>query len=281
MTAILGPNGAGKSTFLRLLCGLVAPSQGEVKIHGHNPRTHREVLRYVGIVAQHDGTFPGMTAQRFVEVAARLNGVESPTEAAAAALVAVNLDPADRRAVQSYSKGMRQRVKIAQALVHGPAVIVADEPLNGLDPRQRRQLIETFQALAEEGRCVVVSSHVLDEVERFGSRVLVLAQGRLAAEGDFHRIRELMDDRPHRVRLGTDRPAELAAELLSLGVVRGAEVGDSAVEVTTNDLAALGLAVAPVTQRIDAALSGFEPLDDDLDSVFRYLVESTHRGAHQ
>ena len=118
----------------------------------------------------------------------------------------VELDPDDPRYLPTYSKGMRQRVKVAQALVHDPSVIVLDEPLTGLDPRQRLHLIDLFHRLGDEGRCVIVSSHVLDEVERFGSGVLVIAQGRLAAEGDFHAIRDLMDDRPHRIRLRTDRP---------------------------------------------------------------------------
>ena len=133
---------------------------------------------------------------------------------ARAALHLVELDPDDPRKVTGYSKGMRQRVKVAQALVNDPAVMVLDEPLTGLDPRQRKHLIDLFGRLGAEGRCLVVSSHVLDEVERFGSRVLVIAQGRLAATGDFHAIRDLMDDRPHRILVRTDRPRELARELL-------------------------------------------------------------------
>src|SRR5213075_2463731 len=130
----------------------------------------------------------------------------------------------DRRPLSTWSKGMRQRLKVAQALVHDPEVLVLDEPLDGLDPRQRLHLIDIFRRLGDEGRCVLVSSHVLDEVERLGSRVLVLAQGRLAAEGDFHAIRDLMDDRPHRLRVGTDSPRSLAAGLLSTGAVTGAWV---------------------------------------------------------
>ena len=131
--------------------------------------------------------------------------VPDPDGAARAALASVEMDPDESKPVDTYSKGMRQRVKVAQALVNGPSVIMADEPLNGLDPRQRLRLIEIFQRLGAEGRCVIISSHVLDEVERFGSRVLVVALGRIAAEGDFRGIRELMDDRPHLIRVRSDR----------------------------------------------------------------------------
>jgi ABC-2 type transport system ATP-binding protein len=151
--------------------------------------------------------------------------------------------------------------------------VILDEPLEGLDPRQRNQLITLFRRLGDEGRCVIVSSHVLDEVERFGSRVLVVSNGRLAAEGDFHAIRELMDDRPHRVRLRTDRPHELAAALLTSRVVVAAKIeGDDLVIIDTIDAAALRRDVAPAAIRAGAHLYEVATMDDDLESVFRYLV---------
>ena len=273
VTALLGPNGAGKSTVLRLMCGLTVPSQGTVRLWGHDPRTRPGALRYLGLVPQQEAVFPRTTALQTVELAGVLHGLDDPRRAAAASLEAVEIDPGDPRSVETYSIGMKQRVKIAQALVNGPAIVVADEPLNGLDPRQRRHLIEIFTRLGEEGRSVVVSSHVLDEVERFGSRVLVMAQGRLAAEGDFHAIRELMDDRPHRIRVGCDRPSELGAALLAAGVVVGVTVrADDRLEVETDQVAAFGRAVAPAARRLGALLTEVVPLDDDLESVFRYLV---------
>jgi len=279
VTALLGPNGAGKSTVLRLLCGLTAPSQGTVSIWGHDPRRVPAAMRFIGIVAQHEGVFPNMGPLRFVELAGILHGLEDPRAAAIASLEAVEIDPGDKRSVETYSKGMKQRVKIAQALVNGPAIVVADEPLNGLDPRQRRSLIETFAKLGEQGRCVVISSHVLDEVERFGSRVLVMAHGRLAAEGDFHAIRALMDDRPHLLRLRCDRPREMAARLLAGGTVSGATlVGEDRIEIQTLDLPAFTRAVAPAAKAIDALVSEVRPLDDDLESVFRYLVGAPGTG---
>lgn len=279
VTALLGPNGAGKSTVLRLLCGLTAPSQGTVTIWGHDPRRVPAAMRFIGIVPQHEGVFPNMGPLRFVELAGVLHGLDDPRAAAIASLESVEIDPGDKRSVETYSKGMKQRVKIAQALVNGPAIVVADEPLNGLDPRQRRSLIETFAKLGEQGRCVVISSHVLDEVERFGSRVLVMAQGRLAAEGDFHAIRALMDDRPHLLRLRCDRPREMAARLLAGGTVSGATlVGEDRIEIQTLDLPAFTRAVAPAARAVDALVSEVRPLDDDLESVFRYLVGAPGTG---
>ena len=168
---------------------------------------------------------------------------------------------------------IRDRVKVAQAIVHQPDVIVLDEPLTGLDPRQRLHMINLFQALGAEGRCVIVSSHVLDEVERFGSRVLVMVQGRLAAEGDFHAIRELMDDRPHRIRVRSDRPRALATALLDAEAALAVRLeGIDTVLVDTDQVSRFRHSVAAAAQRSGAHLWEVAPLDDDLESVFRYLV---------
>ena len=273
ITALLGPNGAGKSTLLRVLCGLTAPSRGRVRILGLEPRRHLDLARRVGLVPQQEALFDPLSALEFVTLAARLHRVDRPRQAAERALGLVELDPGDARPVRSFSKGMRQRVKVAQALVHEPEVLLMDEPLDGLDPRQRLRMIELVRGLAAEGRTVLISSHVLEEVERFGSRVLVVAQGRLAAEGDFHAIRELMDDRPHRLRVGTDRPRPLAAALIASGAATGAWVqGDDALVVDTVDVAAFRRQVAGSARRAGARLREVVPLDDDLESVFRYLV---------
>lgn len=273
VTALLGPNGAGKSTLLRILCGLTPPSRGEVRILGRRPRRDLDLNGRIGLVPQQEAVFEGLRALRFVTLAAELHGLDKPAEAAAAALRAVDLDPSLDRPVATYSKGMRQRVKVAQALVHGPEVLFLDEPLEGLDPRQRVRMIELFRRLGAEGRTVVVSSHVLDEVERFGSRVLVIAQGRLAAEGDFHAIRDLMDDRPHRLRVGTDKPSALAAALLEREVAMGAWVeGPGSVLVDTRRVGDLRRTVAAAARDTGARLLEVVPVDDDLEAVFRYLV---------
>ena len=273
VTALLGPNGAGKSTVLRLMCGLIAPTQGSVQVLGREPRRDPSLAKELGLVSQHDGLFEHQQALEFVTLAATLQGVTDPADAAREALEIVELDPDDDRRLSTYSKGMRQRVKLAQALVHDPGVLVLDEPLTGLDPRQRTHMIELFHRFGDEGRCVVVSSHVLDEVERIGSRILVIAQGRLAAEGDFRAIRALMDDRPHRLRLRSDRPRELAGALLAEGVAMAVRLdGVDGVLVDTTDVVALRTRVAPIAQVCGARLHELAGLDDDLESVFRYLV---------
>jgi ABC-2 type transport system ATP-binding protein len=279
VTALLGPNGAGKSTLLRMLCGLTPPDRGAVRILGLDPRANLAVRGRIGIVPQQEAMFEAYTAFEFVRLAALLHGVDDPDAAARWALGLVELDPDDWRKTTTYSKGMKQRVKVAQGLVNDPAVVVLDEPLTGLDPRQRNHLIDLFGHLGAQGRCVLVSSHVLDEVERFGSRVLVVAQGRLAATGDFRAIRDLMDDRPHRIRVRTDRPRELATELLARAGVVAVRIEPpsagraGAVVVDTNDAPLFRRSVALAAQAVGASLLEVSPLDDDLDSVFRYLVQ--------
>jgi ABC-2 type transport system ATP-binding protein len=272
VTALLGPNGAGKSTVMRMLCGLASPSRGTVRLLGQDPRGPEDVFRHLGLVPQQEVVPEVLTAQQFVSLCAELSKVTSPDRAARHALGLVELDPDDERPVRTYSKGMRQRVKVAAALVHEPQIIVLDEPLEGLDPRQRRHLIQLFTDLGANGHTVVVSSHVLDEVERLASRVLVMGKGRLLAEGDFHEIRELIDDRPHRLRVVTDKPRELAAGLVADAGVVGVTLIRGAVVVDTNDVNAFRSSVASVAKAKRARLIEVVPLDDDLESVFRYLV---------
>lgn len=273
VTAVLGPNGAGKSTLLRLLCGLTPPSQGTVRIFGVDPRTDAGARSRIGLVPQQETMFDTHTPLAFVRLAGILHGVDDPEAAARRCLGIVELDPDDTRGIATYSKGMRQRVKVAAALIHDPSILVLDEPLTGLDPRQRRHMIDLFHRLGDEGRCVLVSSHVLDEVERFGSRVLVLAKGRLAATGDFRAIRDLMDDRPHRIQIVTDAPAVLAGALLGAGSVSGVRlVSADTVHIETTDVHRLRSLVATTAVECGVHLREFAPLDDDLDSVFRYLV---------
>jgi ABC-2 type transport system ATP-binding protein len=276
VTALLGPNGAGKSTLLRIMCGLTEPSQGAVRVLGGNPRRSIQLSRRIGLVPQQEALFSKYSAFEFVHLAAVLLEVPRPDAASRAALQMVELDSDDPRPVGHYSKGMRQRVKVAQALVARPEVVVLDEPLTGLDPRQRLHLIELFKDLGDEGRCVVVSSHVLDEVERLGSRVLVMAQGRLAAEGDFRAIRDLMDDRPHRVRVRCSDAKALASTLLSTTGIVGAQVVDGTTMVVETTQAALfRRRIAIIARMKDVRLQEVVPLDDDLESVFRYLVDGT------
>ena len=274
VTALLGPNGAGKSTMLRILCGLARPSNGEVQVLGMDPRANPMAAAEIGLAPQQESVFESLTAAEFVTISAELQGLPSPATAARYALDLVELEFDDKRRLPTYSKGMRQRVKLAQAIVHNPSVVLLDEPLAGLDPRQRLHMVELVQRLGSEGRCIIVSSHVLEEVERFGSNVLVIAKGRLAAQGDFHAIRDLLDDRPHRIRVRTDKPRELAGALVLSGAVSGVQVTEGQVEVDTIDVRAFRTAVAGLAQQAAARLLEVRPLDDDLESVFRYLVDA-------
>ena len=273
VTALLGPNGAGKSTLFRMLCGLTPPSRGDVSVLGADPRNDREVRGRISLVPQQDALFDHLDAVSFLELAARSHGVVDHAGAAARALDVVDLAHVGRKPVGQFSKGMRQRVKVAAALVNDPEVLILDEPLTGLDPVQRRHMIALFHRLGDEGRCVVVSSHVLDEVARIGSRVLVIAQGRLIARGDYRDLRELMDDRAHRIRLGCSDPRRLAAALVERGVAAGVSVDGHQVMVDTLDADAFGRTIARLAVELDVRLTEVHPLDDDLESVFRYLVE--------
>jgi len=273
VTALLGPNGAGKSTMLRMIAGLASPSQGDISVFDENPRKHKDVRGRIGVVPQQESLFQEQRAVDFVTLAGQLNNLEDPEAAAREKLGIVELDPDDTRPIAQYSKGMRQRVKLAQALVHEPELLLLDEPLTGLDPRQRLHMTELIRSLGEDGVCVVVSSHVLEEVERLGSRVMVIAQGRLAAQGDFHEIRALMDDRPHRIRVRSSDPRSLGSVLLTGSGIAGLEVvDDSTIVVDTEDAAQFRRTIAGVAKDVDVRLLEVQPLDDDLESVFKYLV---------
>jgi ABC-2 type transport system ATP-binding protein len=273
VTALLGPNGAGKSTLFRMLCGLTPPSRGSVDVLGCDPRHDRDVRGRVSLVPQQDALFDHLSASSFIEFAARAHGVAEPERATAEALAKVELADVGAKPVGQFSKGMRQRVKVAAALVNDPEVLILDEPLTGLDPVQRRHMISLFHALGDDGRCVLVSSHVLDEVAKLGSRVLVIAQGRLIASGDYRDLRELMDDRAHRIRIAASDPRRLATALVDRGLVSGLSIDDRAVMVDTLDVDALGRQLAGLSVELGVRLTEVSPLDDDLESVFRYLVE--------
>ena len=273
VTALLGPNGAGKSTLFRIMCGLTPPSQGTVRVLGADARRDRAVRGRIGLAPQQDTLFDRLTAQRFVEIAAETHAIADPDAAARRALAHVELDPGESKPLGAYSKGMRQRVKLAAALVNEPELLILDEPLTGLDPVQRNRMIRLFHDLGDAGTCLLVSSHVLDEVARLGSNVLVIAQGRLAASGDYRALRNLMDDRPHRIRIAADEPRRLAAALVGDALVDGVSVAAEQVIVDTSDVDRFGRHVAVLARDLGIRLREVEPTDDDLESVFRYLVE--------
>src|SRR5947209_4407081 len=272
VTALLGPNGAGKSTTIKLLTGLLRPSRGQVRVLGQSVVNNPKLYRRIGLVPEQEGLYPFLSIRQFVELAARLHRLPNVREAANAALRIVELVDVADRPLGQCSKGMRQRAKIAQGLVNDPEILILDEPLSGADPRQRLAMMEVFTHLGETGKTILISSHILYEVERMGSNVLVMVNGKLAAEGDFHAIRALMDDRPRRVRVTCSDPRAVSAFLVSLPGTRSIHVEEGAAIVETAAPLEFHLAVPQAAQSAGAHLYGIEGLDEDLESVFRYLV---------
>ncbi len=272
ITGLLGPNGAGKTTLLRMITGLLTPSEGSVAVLGSNPRTAPKIYRRVGLVPEEDAVYTYLTARSFCEYSASLNGVSDVARAATDALEYVGMMDAADRLIGEFSKGMRQRTKVAAALVHEPDILILDEPLNGTDPLQRAKLIDLFRSLARAGHTVIVSSHVLGEVERMTDRVLAMVDGKLAAAGSISAIRGAMADIPYRVRLDVDSPNRLGAALLEHGHVRSVSLEGDVLHAETTDLATLGRALPRLARGLDVRLTGFQPEDESLESVFRYLV---------
>jgi ABC-2 type transport system ATP-binding protein len=272
ITGLLGPNGAGKTTLLHMMAGFLAPSAGSVKLDDTPTWRHPDLYRSIGFVPEREAVYPFLTGRAFVNASARLHGIEDAEAATDRAIDMVDLEAAAGRAIGGYSKGMRQRVKVAAALVHDPPVLILDEPFNGMDPRQRLHMMDMLRRMASEGRTILFSSHILEEVERLSDRVLVVVAGRLAASGDFRRIRRLMTDRPHSFTIRSSDDRELARELMADATVEAVELHDGTLTVRTGDYGALTRAIAPAAQRARASLLELRPADESLESVFSYLV---------
>ena len=272
LTGLLGPNGAGKTTLLRMLTGLTLPSQGEVLVKGDLPRSNVDRYREIGFVPEESALYNTLTARQYVAYAATLCGLDDPAAAADRALATVELTEDAGRAVGGFSKGMRQRTKVAAALVHDPDILILDEPLNGTDPVQRAHLIRLLSDFARDGRTVIVSSHVLQEVERMTDRVIAIVDGKLAAAGDIAAIRRAMSDIPYRVVIECDKTRGFAAALLENEAVSSVAIDRDRIHLETTDLAALGKSVTRQARDHDVRLAKFAPEDESLESVFRYLV---------
>ena len=272
ITGLLGPNGAGKTTLLHMMAGFLAPSAGDVKLDDTPTWRHPELYRRIGFVPEREAVHPFLTGRQFVEASARLQGLDDARAAADRAIDMVDLQAAAGRAIGGYSKGMRQRVKVAASLVHDPSTLILDEPFNGMDPRQRLHMMDLLRRMATEGRTILFSSHILEEVERLSDQVLVVVAGRLAASGDFRRIRRLMTDRPHRFTIRSTDDRALARELLASPSVEGVDLRDGLLSVNVGDYGELTRAVAPAAQRAGASILELRPADESLESVFSYLV---------
>ena len=272
ITGLLGPNGAGKSTLLHLLSGLLRPSSGRVLIGGRPAWRDPSIYRRIGLVPEREAVHSFLTGREFVMLAARLQGLPDPATAAARAIETVDLVPAADRAVGGYSKGMRQRVKIAAALVHEPEILLLDEPFNGMDPRQRLHMMDLLRTMAADGRTILFSSHILEEVERLADGILVIYAGRLAASGDFREIRRLMTDRPHSFRVRSSDDRRLAAAFMAEPAVFGSELRDDRLMVQVSEFSGFTRIVARVAHDAGVRLFEVAPTDDSLESVFEYLV---------
>ena len=272
MTGLLGPNGAGKSTLLHLMAGLLAPSAGRVLVHGGSAWRRPAIYRQVGLVPERETVHPYLTGREFARLNAQLQGIADPKRAADRAIATVDLVAAADRPIGTYSKGMRQRAKLAGALVHDPTVLLLDEPFNGMDPRQRLHMMTLLRSMAADGKTILFSSHILEEVERLADSILVVYAGRLAAAGDFRSIRRLMTDRPHTFTVRSSDDRRLAAALMADASVFGTELADGRIAVRTADYAAFTRALPQVALASSVSLFEVAPTDDSLESVFSYLV---------
>ncbi len=273
VTGILGPNGAGKTTLLRLITGLQVPSQGTVRVLGVDPRKDPGVYSKISLVPEDEAVYPTLTCREFVELNASLAGIKRRSAIDEVLEQVALTDDADRR-LGEFSKGMRQRAKVAAALVTDPEVIVLDEPLNGADPVQRAHLIEIFLELGRSGRTVLVSSHVLAEVERMAEQLVAMVDGRLAAEGTVGSLRAAMTDKPRIVHVSSDRPRELAARLVALEGVESVTFAPDGLDVSTTDAPGFAVRLPADAAAVGARITRVVPSDESLESVFRYLVGS-------
>ncbi|WP_062209594.1 ABC transporter ATP-binding protein [Streptomyces sp. NBRC 109706] len=274
VTGLLGPNGAGKSTLINMMSGFLAPSAGTVTLDDRPIWRNAEVYRQIGLVPEREGMYDYLTGGEFVLANAELHGLPDPPAAAREALETVEMTHAADRRIGTYSKGMRQRVKMASALVHHPTVLLLDEPFNGMDPRQRMQLMDLLARMGEEGRTVLFSSHILEEVEQLASHIEVIVAGRHAASGDFRKIRRLMTDRPHRYLIRSSDNRALAAGLIADASTTGVEVDEAegALRVEAVDFLRFTERLPLLARERGVRLLTVAPSDESLESVFSYLV---------
>ncbi|RYG27633.1 ABC transporter ATP-binding protein [bacterium] len=278
VTALLGVNGSGKSTLMRLVTGQIKPSTGEIKVFGESPFANPNVYKRLGYCPEIDDFYEHRSGRQFVELMGRLHGYNAKESRDRTDKVLHQVGMAERadRQIKGYSKGMRQRIKLAQAMLHDPDIILLDEPLNGLDPVGRREYIDLLEAYAAQGKAVIVSSHILFEVEQMTRSILLLHRGRLLAAGDLTVIRELIDKHPHRVRIETPQPREVARHLVALPYVLDVQFdarGDG-LEIRTREPGLFFDMLPSLVLDEGLRIDSYGSPDNNLESVFRYLVES-------
>ena len=272
ITGLLGPNGAGKSTLIAMMSGFLAPSTGTVTLDGQPVWRHPQVYARIGLVPEGEAMYDMVTGWQLVLANSRLHRLPDPERAARTALQTVAMTDAQDRAVGTYSKGMKQRVKMATALVHDPEVLLLDEPFTGMDPRQRLHLMDLLRSLGSQGRTVLFSSHILEEVEEIADTIEVLVAGRHAASGDYRRIRRLMTERPHQYTISSSDDRRLAAALLADGAADTVDLTGGNLAVQTTDFDRFTRALPRLAADTGIDLHEVDPADESLESVFAYLV---------
>lgn len=272
VTGLLGPNGAGKSTLITMMGGFLPPSSGTVTLDGVAMWRNPDVFRRIGLVPETEAMFDMMTGWDFVLANAQLHRLPNPQAAARKALESVDMMDARDREIGKYSKGMKQRVKMATALVHDPEILLLDEPFNGMDPRQRLHLLDLLSDLGSKGRTVLFSSHILEEVEDIAGTIEVMVAGRHAASGDFRRIRRLMTERPHQYSIRSSDDRRLAAAIIADGAADGVTLGANGLDVQAADFGRFVVALPRLASAGRIRLLEVTPADESLESVFMYLV---------
>ena len=274
VTGLLGPNGAGKTTVLHMMAGFLAPSRGTVTVDGRSTWRNPEVYRQLGLVNEREAVHGFLTAWEFVLANAKLHKLADPRAAAERALALVEMTDAQDRRIDTYSKGMRQRTRVAAALVHEPRVLLLDEPFNGMDPRQRMHMMDLLHRLGDQGHTILFSSHILEEVEQVSGTVQVIVAGRLAASGDYRRIRRLMTNRPHVFAVQSSDDRRLAVALMGQASVSGVEIDPAGLTVRAADYGSFTRALPRIAVGEGIRLRKLLPSDESLESVFSYLLEA-------
>jgi ABC-2 type transport system ATP-binding protein len=271
---LLGPNGAGKSTLIKMIGGLLQPSRGSLTVYGKNPFRDVDVRRRIGYAPEHDNTWDELSALELVTAMARLSGLPAgkATQAAKDALARVGMTGAMYRRVRGFSKGMRQRTKLATAIVHDPDFLLLDEPLTGVDPMARIDIVARIKQLGDAGKTIVVSSHVLYEIEALTSDILVIYRGQVLAEGNVYEIRKLIDRHPHRIRIDCDRPRTIAAALAPEDHISRISFERGGVIVETRDPDRCYDQLAAAVLAGDVTVNSLSSPDNNLGAVFEYLT---------
>jgi ABC-2 type transport system ATP-binding protein len=274
VVGLLGPNGAGKSTLIKLIAGLLRPTRGTLEVYGQSPFTSAATRARVGYAPEHDATYDELSALELCTAMATLAGVPRAEAGAAAAraLEVMGMTAAAHRRVRGFSKGMRQRTKLASAIAHDPDLLLLDEPLTGVDPVARAAIVERIRAWAQDGKTVIISSHVLYEIEALTRNIVVVYRGQVLAEGDIYAIRRLIDRHPHRIRVECDRPRELAAVLAAAEHASRLSIERGAVIVETRDPDRCYATIADVVVERGLVVDSLTSPDNNLGAVFEYLT---------